>query len=149
MTPATQEAPRTATLAQWKKAKRHNVTLPSGVTVAIEIPDLPELLKTGQIPNDLIEAAIKSVQGEKVTPELIEQQPEFYKQLVLKTVAEPKLTEADYDDIPYEDKEMIVELATRQRDLDALGHHIAGLHTSRDFRRFRGLDNFDEDVADL
>ena len=138
------------TLAGWKKAKRHAVTLPSGVQVQVEIPNLPALIKTGQIPNDLVDLTIKAAQGDLiVSKELIEQQADFTSKLVALTVKEPEITEDDVADLPYEDCELIVEVATRQRDLDAEGHHIGGLEKSADFRKFRGLDFGDAPLESL
>lgn len=137
----TPEAPKAATKTGWKNAKRHFVTLPSGTVVGIELPDIPELLAAGDIPNTLIDAAIEAANGAKVTPERLKEQAEFYRHLILVTVKEPaNLTEEDVAEIPAEDKEMLAELATRQRDFDAIGHHIGGLHKSADWRRFRGFD---------
>ncbi len=59
------------------------------------------------------------------------------------TVVEPKLKETDLVDLPYEDQEFIVGVATRQRDLDAEYQHIGGLTKSENFRRFRQLGEFD------
>jgi hypothetical protein len=85
----------------------------------------------------------------KPTLDLIKQQREFTDVLTALTVVEPKLTESDIPDIPFEDKEFIVAVATRQRDLDAEGEHIAGLTQSDKFRRFRGLGEFGTDVEGL
>lgn len=147
---ATQEKTSKTTLAGWKKAKRHGVTLPSGVSVQVEIPNLPALIKTGQIPNDLVDLTIKAAQGDLIVDkELISQQADFTAKLVAITVKEPEITEDDVAELPYEDCELLVEVATRQRDLDAEGHHIGGLEKSADFRRFRGLDFGDTTLADL
>jgi hypothetical protein len=137
------------TISQWKANRRHAITLPSGFEVSIEIPNLAVLVKTGQLPNALVQQAIGAVQAGKLTAEAIAEQADFYAKLVCATVKEPAVTEADVvgdEPIPFEDIEMLVEIATRQRDLDALGHHIAGLHTSKDWRNFRGLSSVYEDV---
>lgn len=134
------------TAASWKANKRHEVTLPSGFKVQIEIPNLPLLVKTGQLPNELVAEALGSISAGKLTPEVIVQQSDFFDKLVSITVKEPVVTEEDVHDIPFEDVEMVVEIATRQRDLDAIGHHVGGLHTSKDWRKFRGLNYLDEDV---
>lgn len=147
----TTTAPVTA--AGWKKLAKHTVLCPSGARVCIRIPDLPALVESGSIPSNLLDAALGAVksldQDQTPTVELIKQQREFTDKLVELTVVEPKLTEADVADIPYEDKEFLVAVATRQRDLDAEGAHIAGLDKSDRFRKFRGLGEFDEDVAGL
>lgn len=140
---------KATSLAAWKRAKRHTVTLPSGAVVEVEVPDLPGLVKAGQIPNELIDVAIGVAQGKKVTREDVEQQADFYNKLAALTVKAPEATEDDFASgaLPFEDKEMLVEIATRQRDLDAVGHHLGGLEKSKDFRSFRGILNFEEDVA--
>lgn len=133
----------------WKSAKRHPITLPSSFEVEIEVPNLPQLVKTGQLPNDLVAEALNTATTGNLTPEIISSQAEFYNKLVALTVKEPEVTEEDVPELPFEDVEMIVEIATRQRDLDALYHHIGGLEKSAEWRKFRGLDYGDEDVAGL
>jgi hypothetical protein len=142
---------KTESLAGWKKAAAHTVRCPSGVYVDIKVPDLPALIEAGEIPQTLLDAAIGAASGKPQEPsrEAIVQQREFTDTLTKISVVSPKLTEADLKDIPFEDKEFIVEIATRQRDLDAEGNHIGGLQKSADFRRFRGLDFSDTDVEDL
>ncbi len=146
MTEVTEVAAPHKTVAAWKKAGLHTPLLPSGSRVTIRIPDLPRLIETGKIPNHLLDAALGVAANDEdaqPTKELITQQREFTDSLVLLTVVEPKLTEADMEDVPYEDKEMIVAFATRQRDLDAEGEHLAGLTKSDKFRKFRLLGEFD------
>src|SRR3954466_13377490 len=129
----------TSSEAAWKKASAHEVTLESGTVVKIKLPDLPALIESGAIPQSLMDIAVDVSTGrkqERPSPELLKQQREFTDVVVMKTVVEPELEKADLADIPMEDKEMIVEFATRQRVFDAVGHHIAGLEASEDFRRF-------------
>lgn len=144
----------TTDAASWGQAAFHLVTLPSGAVAKIRIPDLPALIETGEIPQHLLDAALGVAAKPNKTPskELIVQQREFTDCLVMQTVIEPPLSEADLDSkhgIPYEDKEMLVEIATRQRDLDAEGNHIGGLEKSEKWRKFRGLDSLYEDVEDV
>lgn len=136
------------TLAGWKKAKRHTITLPSNTVVEVEIPDLPNMVKAGAIPNELVDVAISAASGRKITRDDIVQQAEFYNKLCAATVKVPEVDESVFanGEIPFEDKEMLVEIATRQRDLDAVGHHLAGLEKSSDFRSFRGILSLDQDV---
>jgi len=141
------------TVAQWKKAAFHDVVLPSGFKVKIRIPDLPSMIETGQLPQALLDVAIKVAKGEQseATPEMASKEAEFKNLVCLAAVVEPKISEADLAPagIPAEDKDMIAEFATRQREFDAEGNHISGLHLSAQFRRFRGLTDLYEDVADL
>lgn len=145
----TVDSPKPATLAQWRKAKTHTITLPSSTVVEIEIPDLPALVKTGQIPNELVDIAIKVAKGTKeITRDDIVQQADFYNKLCVLAVKSPALTEENVADIPFEDREMIVEIATRQRDIDAVGHHLAGLESVKEWRNFRGLTFGYENLGD-
>ena len=93
--------------------------------------------------------AMPSGNPEPPSKEAIAKQREFTDVLTKLTVVTPKLSDADLSAVPFEDKEFLVEIATRQRDLDAEGNHIGGLQKSADFRRFRGLDGSDEDVEGL
>lgn len=138
--------------AAWKKNAYHTVLCPSGSFVTIRIPDLPALIESGAIPQHLLDAAIGVATSQSdVEPslELVKQQREFTDKLTELTVTSPKLTEADVADVPYEDKEFLVQVGTRQRDFDAEGSHIAGLDKSAKFRRFRGITDSDEDVEGL
>lgn len=130
------------TKAQWKKDRVHDgITLPSGAIVSIRIPNLPLMVKTGQLPNPLVEVATTAAATGQVPPDLLERLEEYNRFLVAHTVVEPKITEEDVDDLPYEDIELLVQLATRSTDMDAVGHHIAGLERVESFRQFRGLDS--------
>lgn len=148
---AARAKPKTTTLDAWKKNKTHpGITLPSGAVVTIQIPDLPNLVKAGQIPNELIDIAIGVVAGKKITRDDIEQQAEFYNLLASWTVVEPEVPVEAFQsgDLPFEDKEMLIAFATRQEDFDAVGHHIAGLERLKSFREARGIIRFDEDLED-
>ena len=146
-------------VAAWKKAALHYPMLPSGSRVGIKIPDLPRMIEAGNIPQHLLEAAVgaarqqNAADAEALTPDKIRQnaaeEREFTDIVTQVTVVEPKLSEADLEAIPVEDKQFIVAIATRIRDLDVLGDHLAGLTKSEKFRRFRRLGEFDEDVEDL
>ena len=133
------------TKTSWKKAAVHEgVTLPSGTVVSIKLPNLGLMLKTGQIPNTLIDAAVKAQNtvgsdSPEITREMIEDQWEFASFLVSKTVVEPAITQDEVEEIPAEDIEMLVEFATRQRDIDAVFRHISGLDQLESFRQFRSI----------
>lgn len=125
-------------LDAWKKAAVHEVTLPSNTKVKIKLPDLPALLKAGEIPNPLVEVALNfSGNAPRITPDVISSQVDFTRFLIAKTVVEPAVTADDVSGLPYEDQEMLMEFATRQRDLDATGRHIGGVEVVDDFNSFR------------
>jgi len=124
--------------------------LPSGFECKIELPDLASMIKGGQIPNELLEAALATTgpgqNAEEQTTEekmaIVGQAAEFNAYLVEQTVVEPSVTRAEVlaGDIPAEDAELIVQFALRKTDFDAAGHHLGGLETVDSFRQFRGLD---------
>jgi hypothetical protein len=152
MSEETEAARKPGTAAGWKKSAVHTVTLPSGFVAKIRIPDLPALIESGAIPQGLTDVAISVASGmkpERPTADLIAQQRKFTDVLVMKAVVEPALSEDDLSDIPFEDKEMIVEISTRQIDFDAEGHHLAGLEKSAKFRQFRRIGEFDPSLAGL
>jgi hypothetical protein len=142
--------------AGWKKAAVHTVTLPSSAVVKIKLPDLPAMIEAGNIPQHLMSAALATAkqvnEGEVpvTTIEDIIKEREFTDIIVQNTVVEPKLDADDLADIPAEDKTMIVEFATRTRDLDAEWNHIGGLDKiSERFRQVRGLSSLDAAVEGL
>jgi hypothetical protein len=143
MTTTADETAKVTTLAAWKKNKTHTVTLPSSTIVEIQIPDLPSLIKAGKVPNQLLDIALGATEKKKVTKEDIEQQADFYNILASLTVTTPVVTQDDFSSgaLPFEDKEMLVEIATRQRDLDAVGKHIAGLDKVASFREYRNISS--------
>lgn len=144
------EERKVTTTAAWKKNAEHVVCCPSGTYVTIRIPDLPAMISAGALPQHLLEAAVGAAKGnDEPSAELIKQQHEFTELLVQRTVVQPKLSEEDLADIPYEDKDFLVAVATRQRDIDAEGEHIGGLTKSEKFRRFRGIGEFEPTLEDL
>lgn len=149
----TADTQKAATATAWKKAAVHYPLLPSGVRVGIRIPNLPALIEAGEVPQHLLDAALGQAATADVpkapTKEEIVHQREFTDFLVKYTVVDPKLTDADVKEVPTEDKEFLVALATRTRDLDAEGEHIAGLTKSENFRRFRELGEFSPTLAGL
>lgn len=128
---------------EWKKNRVHEITLPSGAEISIQVPNLSALSKSGKLPNGLVEIAIGAAAGEspEASPDLLEKQAELEAFIVAETVVKPAISVEDVEELPYEDVEMIVSIAMRDRDLDAVGKHIGGLDKVADFRRFRGLDD--------
>lgn len=147
------EAPAVATADGWKSAAGHPVVLPSGTTVKIKVLNLVAMAKTGTLPNELIKLAIPEVAGNEPEPmdeteakAALVKLADFQSWVVAESVVEPQITESDVPELPTEDSEMIVAIATRQRDIDAVGKHIGGLDSNDDWRRFRGLAVGDEDL---
>jgi hypothetical protein len=142
-----------ATKAGWKRNAVHTIVLHSGTVVKVRIPDLAKMIEVGTIPQNLMDSALGMASNpsmaDKPGRELMATQREFTDLVTLHTVVEPKLTEEDVADIPYEDKEMLVEIATRNRNLDAEGSHISGLDKSEKYRRFHRIGEFSTPVEDL
>lgn len=141
--------------AAWSAAAVHeDITLPSGFKVDIKLPNLAALIKAGQLPNELLQAAQKVAAlgrnpnpEEAITPELYDQMESFNNFVVAHTVVKPSIAEEDVSNLPSEDIDMVVGFAMRRIDFDAVGHHIAGLETIESFRRFRGIEQ--PDIASL
>jgi hypothetical protein len=137
----------TKTKAAWtKKGIHENVTLPSGMEVDIRLPNLSQLIKAGEIPNPLIDAAISFQTAETVTREMLEQSFDFAVWILPRTVINPEITEEDVrnGEIPAEDIDLLAAFVARTTDLDAVGNHLGGLESNAAFRRFRQLENVDE-----
>lgn len=149
----------------WGRAGTHTITLPSGAEVDIRIPDLARMAAQGKLDNELLKDAVPPPDPNQEyvadepepakTPEerkkALADLAEFNAWLVSITVVDPKITPEEAADpkiVPTEDLEVIVEFATRRRDMDVLGHHMAGLETNADWRTFRGLPSRDEDLLD-
>lgn len=140
------------TKSVWKKAGVHTVTLPSGAVVDIRIPNLAQMAKAGQLDNDLLAYAVPDQDtAEEPSPEEkkadLTKLADFHAWLVSTTLVDPKLTpEEVIDTVPTPDLEVLVELASRRRDMDVVGHHIGGLEVSAEFRKFRGIDSGESDL---
>lgn len=132
--------------AQWGKAKVHEgITLPSGAVVDIQIPNVTEMAKSGELPNSLLEVATKVATTQTIPDDYLGQLYDFQAFLVTKTVVKPEVTLEDVPNLPAEDVVVLVQFATRERDMDVLGHHLAGLEKIDEYRRFHGLDRSPED----
>jgi len=152
-------APKPVSKSAWKKAGVHTVTLPSGAVVNITIPNLAKMAQAGELDNDLLQYAVPTLPkadapDEEPTPEEKKENltklAGFHQWLVSKTLVEPSLTPEEVKEtVPTPDLEVLVELASRRRDMDVKGHHIGGLEVSADFRKFRGIESGDEDILDL
>ncbi len=143
----TETEPRTA--EGWKKRKVHKgITLPSGQVVDIQIPNLPVMAESGELPNELLDSAMEQNQARKITLDLLKKTWEFTKFIIPKTVVSPAITEADVVDLPTVDLEMLASFASRKSDMDAVGHQLGGLETVKSFRQIRGIFTLDEALAD-
>ena len=148
----TDQAPETAptSKAAWKSAKRHEgVTLPSGQVVAIVLPNLATLIKSGELPNSLIDEAIELQQAKKITRDALVKSWEFTRFIVPRTVVDSVITEDDVEDLPISDVELLAAFATRNTDMDAVNHQLGGLETVKSFRNARGIYSLDEVLEDI
>lgn len=153
MTQTAEAPPKPVSKTAWKKAKVHEgVTLPSGTVVSITLPNLPRMIKAGELPNALLDQALganaAAKEEGKVTKEMLEQAWEYTEFIVPLTVVEPKIETTDVGDLPTQDLEMIAAFASRVRDMDAVGHQLGGLETVKAFRRVRGIYDLDEILED-
>lgn len=146
----------TTSKSAWKKAGVHTVTLPTGAIVKIRIPNLAQMAQAGELDNDLLQYAVPSLPTDPDEEPSPEQKKEnltklanFHQWLVSHTLVEPSLSPEEVaETVPTPDLEVLVELASRRRDMDVVGHHIGGLEVSADWRKFRGIDAGNEDFLD-
>jgi hypothetical protein len=142
-TPEKESKPR-KTAKAWKDLRVHkDVTLPSGMVVDIELPDLPSLAKAGDIPGDLLASVTKLQEGiedDAVDVDDLVNLAGFSEFIIPRMVTSPKVTEEDVVDLPAEDKGMLLAFAARRTDIDAVGHHLAGLEKLDAWRQFRQFD---------
>lgn len=130
-------------VTNWKKSKVHEgITLPSGTKVSIEIPNLPEFLRAGKVPNDLVKFANDAQEQlqdlvSEFSMEKIKEATDFMRWLTSVTVVEPKIEPEDVPELPTEDVDMVLEFAMRRRDTDEIGHHLAGLEKVDEWNKFR------------
>ncbi len=132
-------------ISKWTDRATHdNVLLPSGEEVSIKVPDLPQMMKRGEIPNPLVKYVVKAEKNsaDTLTEEKVIESTDYINWLISITVTDPEISPEEAEDVPAPDKELLVALATRQRDIDAAGRHLGGLETLEDFRRFRRVGEF-------
>lgn len=137
----------TKTKTEWKKKRVHeNVTCPSGAVVDIQIPNLTQMIESGEIPNELVDVATAAQTGAEPDPDALKRLAELQRHLIAQTVVRPAITADDVSDLPSEDVEFLNDIANRRRDYDALGVNIAGLDTVAKYATFRDKHDSDEDV---
>lgn len=136
----------------WKDRSVHKgITLASGAVVDIKLPNLTKLAKADAIPNELLELVTEVVTNggvDGVDTSLLGRLDALHRFLVAETVVNPNITEEDVDDLPPEDVATLVEFAFRQRDTDVIGHHLGGLETVAEWRRFRNLPSLEPGLLD-
>lgn len=150
-TPETDSPPESlgSAAALKKQAVHEGITLPSGAVVTIKLPNINKMIRAGELPNELVEAAIQSQGEEKITREMVEREWDFIEYIVPLTLVKPKVTAEDVAEIDPNDAAMIAAFAARRIDTDAVGHQLGGLETQASFRKARGLVSLDEALADL
>jgi hypothetical protein len=152
MSDETAAPPKTpSAVSRWKKlGKPQEVTLHSGMRIKIKVPDVPEMLRAGEVPNELI-AAVNEARDD-VSPsgfdmEKVKDATDYMRWLVSVTVVEidegdgnfvaANLEPDDVPSLPVHDRDMILEFALRQRDRDAVGHQLYGMEKVSAWARFR------------
>lgn len=144
------------TKSAWGKKAVHVVTCPSGMEVKIRIPNLGLMLEGDALPQTLRNAALQElvnpVSGRvaraaeaagtadaqpQVTLDDVTELYHLHQWLVVNTVIEPELTIEDLPGLPQEDLEMLTQIATRERTVDAAGRPLGTEPLSRwvTFRR--------------
>lgn len=128
-----------ASLESWGELGIHMVTCPSGALVRIRIPDLSLLLASDSVPGELRQIAMLQIskaiadggdadvgkmQMPKIDEELIGRLADLHEYLISEMLVEPKVTVDQVASIPSEDRDMLTQIAGRQRNVDARGISI-------------------------
>lgn len=149
--------PKAKSAAALKKAGLfEGVTLPSGIQVDIRLPNFTQMVAAGAIPNELVDTAIQAgaraseeeqaKRKEKTNEERIEEIKkdwEFVKFILPVTLVTPEIKADDVDGLNPADIDLLVALAARITDTDAIGHQLGGLETQSSFRKHRGIVDLD------
>lgn len=155
---------------QWKQKGVHQATLTTGAEVSIRIPNLAQLVKHDAIPESLRAAALREISTDgmhdhaTLTREEVGALYQLYEFLVVEMLVDPKLAppvfemhpkeegseelvevcvdRGDVEHLPAEDLDLLIALATRQRNTDALGRVLGVMPLSRlaTFREEHGCD---------
>jgi hypothetical protein len=132
---------KTATKTSWLKSGTHTITTYTGHVIKIKYPNLALMMRIGLIPTHLRATAVKVAKGEVTTsgaaalgvgedlaePEGDEAYEEILRVvelmdlLIAEMVVEPKLSQEDIDAMPGEDRDLLLAIANRERDVDAAG----------------------------
>lgn len=126
------------------RAIHRGVTLPSGAIVSVRLPNLSQMIKSGALPNDLVEAALKTQNTDQVTREMIEENWDYTEFILPKILVDPEITAEDVKDLDVLDVELLSNLAARRTDTDAIGRQLGGLDTQESFREFRDRESLRE-----
>jgi hypothetical protein len=145
-------ARKPSTKGQWLNRSVHTVTCYSGTVVKIRIPDLMLMLKNDTIPTRLRDIALQRADNERELSASDVEQPapneermkavkegaELLFWLVSDMVLDPLITPEEVEQLPTDDRTMLMEIANRERDTDALGVSLGVEPLSRweTFRRF-------------
>lgn len=131
--------PKVTTKARWLKKGHHTITLYSAETIEIAIPNLAMLIRIGLVPLRLRAMAMRAARGEEMLPPAkdeksedvsdeewgeLQKMVELLDFLIMQMVLNPKLSQEDVDAIPTEDRELLIAIAQRERDTDAVGRRL-------------------------
>lgn len=132
-----------------KRAVHENVTLPSGILVDIKLPNLPQMIKSKGIPNDLVDSALAQQDAEKLTREILEETWDWAEFIIPLILVSPKVETDDVKELDPADIQLLLDLGARRTDMDAVGHQLGGLETQKAFREHRGILSLDEAMGNV
>ena len=146
--------------SSWLKSGLHTITLHSGATIKIRYPNLALMMRTGLIPTHLRAIATKVAKGE-VTPtgqtmigdgeptddaafDEVVSVVQLMDEIIKHMVVEPELNQEDIDLMPPEDRDLLLAIANRERDVDAVGRRL-GVEPLDRWEKFRREHHCSED----
>ncbi len=138
------------TADDWAAAGHHKVWTPSGKRILIRIPDLFTLIQEDAIPEHLRGVALSEIEtgsptgaaqadtgnGPTLNWDVVKQAAELYEHVSFHMVIRPEITLEQFRRFPAEDRDMLREIAMRQRATDARGVRL-GVEPLDRWERFR------------
>jgi hypothetical protein len=144
--------PQVVSAEEWEQDAQHLIWTHGGKRILVRIPDLFELVRSDALPSALRTIALEVVtrqagldQGDspttdgeprKLSWEEVQQTAELFEHLAYSMIVQPVITVEQFRRLPSEDREMLRDIAMRQRDTDARGVVLGAVPLSR-FAPFR------------
>lgn len=142
-------------VADWEADSHHTIWTHGGKRIVVQIPDLFDLVRADALPEHLRSVAITVVQREleldTATPAVteegkptdltwttIKEAAELFEHLSYGMVVKPELTVEQFRRLPTEDREMLRDIAMRNRNTDAKGVRLGVEPLSR-WEQFRSF----------
>ena len=120
--------------AAQKRKTGELITLESGNVLRVGRPSIGNLMKTGQLPSELANAAVKVQSGGNTSPDDIKKFTEYQEKLVKLAVIEPKVVESNAN---YDNGEINISDLSDDEQTEIMIYVNGGLEALAKFRQQR------------